>query len=497
MKVFRFFKSIQGIKGIRESFKTKQVKYGGYAALMTVAVIIALLLVNLIAGQFSLQVDMTESRIFSLSPQSLQVLDSVDAPVRIFAFWRPGERMPLPHNRDFVDDVTAVVNLFTARNSNITMEVIDPDRNPGFVMRFDRDRTGISRGSVVVESENGFRLIPPEQMYDIVAQPQGGLEITGVAIERRITSALLFAGSGVTPIVYEITGHGSTSLADIGMGEEMERDNLALASINLLMMPIPDHAAALVLNNPQMDLSPAEAERLLDFLGAGGRLLVLADYTIRELYNLNTVFASYGFRLDYGILNEADPTFAVFDSRSTWPEVLAHDITRPLMGGRDNRLLLFEAMAISAIEPRRQSIEITPLLRSSQAAFLRTDLDNTSADRLPEDISGPLTLAAAVADPAWLQNEDDPQARIVVIASGTLLPLAAGNFTGNRDLFFNSLAWLQDRPETITVRSNSLFRLPLRLDSLQMLIFGSLFIFITPVSFFTAGFITWLKRRHL
>ena len=489
------FKDIKGIKSIRESFKTRQVKYGGYAALMTLVVLVGLLLVNLIVGQFSLQVDMTETRIFSLSPQSLQVLDSVTTPVRIFGLWRPGERMPLPNRRDYIEDVTAVINLYTARNSNVTMEVIDPDRNPGFVVRFDRDRRGIARGSVIVEGVNGFRVISPQEMYDIT-QTQAGIDITGVAIERRITSALLFLGTGVTPMVYEIVGHGSLPLAAIGMDEELERDNLALGSVNLLMSPVPADASVLVLNHPQRDIAPVEAERLLEFLGNGGRLLVIADYNIRELDNLNTVFASYGFRFEYGILNEADPTYAVFDSRSTRPSVLNHEITAPLMNRENTPILLFEAMSVAPVEPRRQSIDIMPLLLSSSAAFLRTDIDNTSLTMLPADIPGPHILAAAVSDPSWVR-EGEAQARIVVIGSGALLPLAAGGFIWNRDLFLNSLAWLQDRPETISVRSKSLFRLPLRLNSLQTLIFGGLFIFVIPMAFFTTGFVTWLKRRHL
>ena len=492
----RFIKDIKGIKNIRESFQTKQVKYGGYAALMTLAVIVGLLLVNLTIGQFSLQVDMTETRIFSLSEQTVQVLESVNTPVRIFGLWRPGERMPLPNDRDYIDDVTAVINLYTSRNSNITMEVIDPDRNPGFVLRFDRDRRGIARGSVIVEGVNGFRLISPQEMYDFSQTPAGGMEITGIAIERRLTSALLFVGTGVTPIVYEITGHDSIPLALIGMQEELERDNLALRSINLLMSPIPADASALVLNHPQRDLAPVEAERLLEFLENGGRLLVLADYNIRELDNLNMVFASYGFRFDYGILNEVDPTFAVFDARSTWPNVMLHDITRPLMNRNQTPILLFESMPISTIEPRRLTVEISPLLSSSPTAFLRTDLDETSPGRVPSDIPGPHTLAVAVSDPSWVRGEE-PQARIVVIGSGTLLPLATGGFVGNRDLFMNSLAWLQDRPEAIAVRSKSLFRLPLRLDSMQIVLFGGLFIFIIPMAFFITGFVTWLKRRHL
>ncbi|MCL2472243.1 MAG: GldG family protein, partial [Treponema sp.] len=98
-------KNIRGIANIRESLKTKQVKYGGYAALITIAVIAGLILVNLIVGQFSPQIDLTESKLYSLSDQTIQVLDQIKTPVTIYGLWKPGEESP---------DIMAVVNLYLA-----------------------------------------------------------------------------------------------------------------------------------------------------------------------------------------------------------------------------------------------------------------------------------------------------------------------------------------------------------------------------------------------
>jgi ABC-type uncharacterized transport system involved in gliding motility auxiliary subunit len=70
-------------------------------------------------------------------------------------------------------------------------------------------------------------------------------------------------------------------------------------------------------------------------------------------------------------------------------------------------------------------------------------------------------------------------------------------FEANRDVFMNSLMWLAERPETISVRSKSMFLLPLSLNLVQLIIFVALFVLIIPLSFFIAGLVTWLKRRHL
>ena len=483
-------KEIKGFKSIKESFQTKQVKYGGYAALLTVAVIVGLILINLMAGQASpriSQIDLTENRLFSLSEQTTQLLDRLDTPVRFYGLWRPGEEDT---------NLINVINLYLARSRNISLELIDPDRNPGFMMRYDRERRGIARGSLIVEGERAFRIITPREMYDFTMTQGGGVTIHAMTMERRITSALLFAATGEIPVIYEITGHLETPLAALGLDALLELENYSLRTLNLLLSAVPDDATAVIINNPQRDLSAAGAERLLDYLESGGRLLVVANYLIQELPNLNSVLASYGLRFDYGIVHETDPNYIVFDARTAWPDMLEHEITAPLADKTRTPVVLIEAMPISQLETRRRTVEVAPLMITSPSAFLRTDLDNNSAARIPSDISGPFILGAAAIDPSWVQG-DEPQARIVAIGCGGLLTLGAQGIDGNRDLFMNSLTWLQDRPENITIRARSLFLLPMRLNVAQVVIFGAVFILFIPAAFFITGFVTWLKRRHL
>jgi uncharacterized membrane protein (Fun14 family) len=488
--------NIRSIARIRESFKTRQVRYGGYAALITVAVIIGLILVNLMVEQLSPQIDLTWSKIFSLSDQTIQVLDQVKSPVKFYGLWRPGAENP---------QITDVINLYMSKNRNISFEVLDPDRNPGFVLKYDKDRRGVSQGSLIVEGEKGFRIIAPYEMYDFTQNQQGQSSVTGVSVERRITSAILYVGTGITPVIYELTGHEERPLSSFGLMTMLDRENYQLNSVNLLTSPVPADAAAIVLYSPQKDLAPAEAEKLLDYLDKGGRFLVAANYMIQELANLNRVLASYGIRFDYGIVNERDPYYVAIDPRTEWPDVEDHDITKQLTGNKDRMpVVLVEAMALSTLDTKRRSTEIKPLMTSSARAFLRTDIDEYSFEMVPSDIPGPLTLGLAAMDPSWIDPNwnrtsdlPPPQTRIVAIGCGNILSIASQGFDANRDLFMNGITWLQDRPESITVRSKSLYLLPMRMNLVQVIIFGALFIAVIPLAFFIAGFVTWLKRRHL
>ena len=485
-------RSLRSVDNFRESFKTRHVKYGGYAALITLAVIIGLLLLNLLMGQFPMaQIDLTWNRIFSLSEQTRQVLDQLDSPIQIYGLWRPGEENP---------QVLDVLNLYTARSRHVSLEVLDPDRNPGFVMRYDRDRRGIPRGSVIVEGPLGVRIIYPAEMSDSFQQ-QGGRVVTGISAERRITSAINFAGTGYTPVLYELIGHDQTGLLGLGMFEVLERENYELRNLNLMVADIPEDASAIILYAPRRDLSPIEVEKLLDYLDNGGRFFVAVNYFIRDLTNLNNLLASYGINYDYGIVYERDPNYSGIIDRVTFkiPDVLDHEITRNLMVKERTPVVLASAMPISQLETRRREIQIDPLMLTSFNSFLRMDIEQASQERLAEDIPGPFHLGVALTDPYWIDpNNPVPQARIVAIGCANLLGIAnLYNFEANLDIFLNSLNWLNERDETVTVRSRSLIQLPMRLTAMHVIIFGALFIVVIPLAFFISGFVVWIKRRHL
>jgi hypothetical protein len=332
-------------------------------------------------------------------------------------------------------------------------------------------------------------------MYDW-SYSESGRNATGVAVERRLTSALVFVATGETPVVYELSGHNEISLADFAMKETVERENYTLKQINLIQSDIPSDASALIINAPQADITRQDADKILDYLDKGGRLLLLVDYHIRDCSVLNEILASYGIRLDYGRVIETNLEYIAFNyPNMVTPDPAEHDITTPFADKSASLLVLPDAMGISELPAKRRTVEIKPLLTSSPDAFLRTNLDEASPAKVASDRQGPITLAAAITDPSWVQG-NEAQARIVIIASPSLLALNQ-QIPWNQDFFMNSLTWLEDRPETLSLRSKSLFVLPIRLNGLQLLIFGALFVIIIPLAFFISGFVTWLKRRHL
>ena len=61
----------------------------------------------------------------------------------------------------------------------------------------------------------------------------------------------------------------------------------------------------------------------------------------------------------------------------------------------------------------------------------------------------------------------------------------------------NSINWVFEREETISVRPKFTLMLPLRLNSLSTWIFTGAVVVVVPLIVLGAGLVVWLRRRHL
>jgi ABC-type uncharacterized transport system involved in gliding motility auxiliary subunit len=113
-------------------------------------------------------------------------------------------------------------------------------------------------------------------------------------------------------------------------------------------------------------------------------------------------------------------------------------------------------------------------------------------------VPGPHVIAWAVERQQY--NDGDPESyRLVVMGNSIFLGAIPpyGQIKGNIDYFLNALAWVNERSETISIRSKSIFRVPMRLSTRQIIIYSSVLIILIPAAFLLTGLTVWLRRRHL
>lgn len=476
---------------ILEMFKSKRVRFGGYAALVTLAAVAVLVVLNLIIQQIPSDVDMTKNKLFTLSEQTLDLLDGLEEPVAIYALYRPGQES---------ENVVDVIRKYERASRSVSYEPIDPDKNPAFLQKYDTEDTGLSAGSLIVESGDNFKVIPGVDLYDVSYNQSGQPQVLGFKAEQRITNALLFVTSGVTPKVYEIIGHGEYTFVQLGLLSTIEKENFEVEELNLLTTnEIPQDADIITMLSPEFDLTDGEVEVLRTYLENDGSAMIFTDIRAGEMPNLNSLLGSFGVNIEFSIVMEGD-TSRLYDANNPLflaPRLMAHPITDPLIEGNLTVLMPFN-MPIVEADLVKRNIEITPLLQTTDKSWVRTNLENANQFQQAGDRPGPADVAVAVSRRKMEMSE--PEGFRLVIAGnasfvGSIPPF--GTLKPNVDFLMNSLSWLNKRDDSISVRSKSLFTFPLRISGRMQLIYAGIFVILLPLGILIAGLVIWLRRRHL
>lgn len=477
---------------ILEIFNNKKVRYGGYAAVVTLIALIGLVVLNLVVQQIPAEIDMTHNKLYTLSKETDKIVKGLKEAVTIYALYRPGQR-----NQTVVN----VLQKYQVLSPKLHVEYIDPDTNPGLIAKYDKTNKGIAAGSLIITSGSYTRVLGPYDLYDISYTQSGQPQILGFTMEQKVTGAIAYVSSGVEPMIYELTGHGEKSLVDLQLQGALHSDNYQIAPLNLLSSPsVPKDASAVVVISPKYDITKAEEDKLLSYIEQRhGRVLFFFDYLNKPLPealpNFDDLLANFGVGLEKGFVVEEDRSHFVNSPLIIIPNYGASDILQPLKSNNLS-MIVQDAVGIKPLAIKSRDIKIQPLLTTTKNSFVRVDVTNTSPSRLASDIPGPVDLAVSVEQQT---NKPDEGFRLVVAGSGSFLgPIFPfGTIKGNVEFFLSALRWASAQPTSVNIPSKSLFQLPLQMSSLLIYLYMGIVIILIPAVILAVGITTWLRRRHL
>jgi len=443
------------------------------------AMAVILVLLNVVAVRYDLRLDLTEGGLFTLSPQTRQLLQGLAQPVKVWVV----TTAPDPNLREQLERYRRL------NPERFQFEFVDPNRDPLTVQRLQVTQNN----TLVVEAGESRQQLP---------QPPAP------ELESKLTPVLSKVVNRGELLAYFVQGHGEAGLearegtptlaqAVAALGQEGYR----VEPLNLVQSEIPEKADVLVLAGPQRALFPGEVEKLQEYLAKGGRLLLLIGPRVDA--GLDPLLEEWGVVLGKDILIEVS---SVSQLLGTGPAVALvttygdHPITAPLA---EQRLMTLFPLARSVETQAREGIQATPLLRTSPQSWGETS-PNLEAGPVQfdpaQDKPGPLTLGVALSRRLESEKQDSqqssaPEARLVVI--GNVNFALDGNLRqqGNRDLFLNAVNWLTEQTEQISIRPKSITdrRLTLTDQNFRWLVLGSTVLL--PLVALGVGAVLWWQRR--
>jgi len=129
-----------------------------------------------------------------------------------------------------------------------------------------------------------------------------------------------------------------------------------------------------------------------------------------------------------------------------------------------------------------------------------------SLDESKGDKKGPIALASAVSAAVTSANESKPEAkpgeeapkpetRVVVFGDSDFAANAGLGIQGNRDLFMNTVGWLSQQENLISIRPKEADDRRITLTATQQTNITWLSLLVLPASIFGAGIFSWWRRR--
>ncbi|MEH2400543.1 GldG family protein [Nostoc sp.] len=516
---------ISGLGIIWQSYQSnwwrrRSTQAGTNALVATLAVLAILGLINFLGTRYHLRTDLTETQLFTLAPQSRELVRVLPQPVKVWVF----DINPNPQDRELLEN-------YQRQSSKFKYEYIDPQARPGLAEKF-----GVKDyGEVYLESGDKRQLVQTVNENERLS-------------EVRLTSRLQQLTNSTTAKVYLLQGHGERQLspgkgaisqAIQGLGDK----NFTTSPLNLgETSKVPEDATVVIVAGPKRGLFEGEVKALQEYLNRGGNLLLMIDPNTDP--KVDSLLQEWGVRLDNRLAVDVsgESVVGLGPAAPLVTEYGQHPITKDFRNG-NSFYPIARPLEISSVP----GVEATPLLRTKPypKSWAESDLQSEKLEfNADKDLKGPLTLGVALtrkavksastpqaaptpsplpspttqskasptppaspaspASPAPLAPTPSPtpssqtatESRLVVLGNSDFATDGLFQQQLNGDVFLNSVTWLsqqEKQPLSIRPKEPKNRRITLTTTQANLLILSSLLVL--PLIGFAIAVIIWWKRR--
>ncbi len=473
---------------IGRAFAGRQARFGTLAAASVLVVLAILVAINYLGTRHNKRWDLTAAKQFSLSDQTRKVLQDLKQPVHIKVFARSDD---FQRFHDRLDE-------YAYASKQVSVEYLDPEKHPAFAQQYGITALGTT-----------------------VFEYAGRNEKTTSDTEQDMTNALIKVVQGKQPKVYFLQGHGEKDTASSDRGG-FSAINQALTSDNFLVdklvlaqqTSVPADADVLIIAGPKTDLLPPEIDMLKAYLAKGGKLFVMLDPVLKagapQLTGLEGLLENWGIQADNDVVLDVSGMGRLLGTDESVPVVATyppHAITENF-----NLLTAYPlARSMTPIEGGSNGHTAQRILETSRSSWGETNLKGLTSGQPAklddDDKKGPVPIGAAVSaaatdaaakpdqKPADGQNDKQRETRLVAIGDSDFASNAALGVQGNRDLFLNTVNWLAQQENLISIRPRDAEDRRITLTAEQERRIFFLTVVIVPGLILLAGVQTWWRRR--
>jgi ABC-type uncharacterized transport system involved in gliding motility auxiliary subunit len=482
------------LSSLKRSFSRKSFLYSSNLLLIIVLVLAILVLLNYFLARHHYRIDFTESKLHSLSDQSIKVVKSLKQDVLVKGFFREGNM-----SRARMENL---LGIYAYHSKKIKYEFIDPDKNPGLVKRY-----GISQdGTSIFESGDKENRITSSSEEDV-------------------TNAIIKISREKKKVIYFLEGHGEGSIeVSEENGNSMAKDELQKLGYEVKKLTLalsetfPQDCSLLVIPGPKKDLLPNELETIKNFLDKGGRVFFMVDPETAP--GLIPYLNAYGVKLENDVV--VDTVSRLFGGDYFMPVITEYE-THEITNNFRYATFFPYARSVDVADQKPEGVTIVDLAKTSPNSWSERQLDQkTVTFDKDKDKQGPISLAiVATIKPKEEKKESPenkeekkegeqkkpeekpetpetkPEGRLAVFGDSDFVSNRYYNLSGNGNLFLNTTNWLTEEADLISIQPKTSAPRTIQLTPSQGRLIFFISVIILPLVILVLGISVWARRRSL
>lgn len=458
---------------LRRALAGRQARYGSNMIVISAAFMGILIVLNYLIYNHPIRWDLTEARQYSLSPETLRVLEELPSATHITGFYTPALIQMQNNARTLLDQYRI------HSHGKLDYAFVDPLERPMMAEAYGIMRSG---SLVVTLGETS--------------------EIIDYATEQNITEALIRVMSPEDRKIYFLVGHGERDHLgsdDAGYAQAqgaLQSKNYGVDSLNLLLdRSIPSDAKVVLVVDPKKPLDQEEVDLLSAYLDLGGSLILMAE---PGSFAFDQEEALHRYLLTRWGIEVQDDVIVDLDARNYFYAISAlpyanHPITADI-----GTLFTFfpTSRSLKLGEVLTSAVNRIELVQTGENSWGETNYEVFASGGQLEfneglDAMGPLTLAVVAED-----MEHD--SRLVLFGDTDF----ASNFFfyeyGNSDLFVNSVDWAVGIEQLISLTPKPVIQRFIYPPTLQTIsvIFLVTVILIPGIVIASGIYVWWLRRKR-
>lgn len=489
------------------SKNNKTFNFSGILALVLAILILVIAIpINLIVSYFDFNIDMTPSKMYTLSDTSVKLLDSV----------RDKEiEFTILCELDDIKEIDEYLPLYYALEQYKSYENIDfnayyPDEYPERVEELNPDGFfNLTTADIVIRCGNSIRKISSNQMFSDIYDDNGNIVEQKYVGENLITGAIKAVTEGDIPQIYFLTGHGEKSIEDYSLfTANLNNYNYTTSELNLSeTKAVPDDAAIIFVCAPQRDITLEEKKLISEYTENGGNLafLMSPDSSTERYTNIEDLMFRYNLAMDYNRLYESDKNKIVNNDKYTiavsLPETAENsdvDLTTDLNTIIEQGIYPYmcESRTFKTVTgPDSMIVQTGSLLQADVYS-----VQNTSATIKSEPYGGTEKVELGnTLDLAYYAHNTQNDSKMIVMGNAEFMDdehVSAGFTIIPLYLCLSSITWMYDSDVDMEIEDKTRSFDNMVFDDANQAKSVMAIMIAIPIVFVVCGAGVWLKRRN-